>query len=282
MAFWRHLEVQDLADAIGNFWAVSLARAPISLEVSPYLYEPPAEPTLRALLRSHLDLEHLAADPARRAKPKLLLGATDVLAGDRVIFEGETLTYDDVVASAAVPPLFQAVPAEGPLLGQPVRDQSAGARADQPRTPRRDLGRADRPQRRQGRAAQHAEIVDRRNELPATSPWAGALLRRHDQPAAQRHDALATTYKRIRLRIVQLEADGLDYPSKLDRSAFIEAADRARQGARTGSSTALGWPRAHHRRRRRASTARLWRGRRVVSVKRGFSGRGARSPKASR
>ena len=34
----------------------------------------------------------------------ILVGATDVLNGDRVVFEGEGLTYDDLIASAAVPP----------------------------------------------------------------------------------------------------------------------------------------------------------------------------------
>ena len=45
----------------------------------------------------------------------MLIGATDILAGERVVFHGETLTYDDVIASAAVPPLFRAVNADGKL-----------------------------------------------------------------------------------------------------------------------------------------------------------------------
>jgi NTE family protein len=105
--------VHDVVDAIGNFWAVSWARAPITVEVSPYLYDPPAEPKLQALLAAHLDLEHLTADRARRALPKLLIGATEVMNGDRVIFEGESLTTDDLIASAAVPPLFRAKHANG-------------------------------------------------------------------------------------------------------------------------------------------------------------------------
>src|SRR3954470_18527305 len=50
IAFWRDLEVHDVVDAIGNFWAVQWARAPITVEVSPYLYEPTAEPKLQELL----------------------------------------------------------------------------------------------------------------------------------------------------------------------------------------------------------------------------------------
>src|SRR4051794_5887338 len=52
--FWRDLEVHDFADAFANFWSVWLTRLPVTLEVSPYLYEPSAEPKLRDLLRTHL------------------------------------------------------------------------------------------------------------------------------------------------------------------------------------------------------------------------------------
>ena len=71
VAFWRDLEVHDLTDAMVNFWSVALARAPITAEVSPYLYEPAAEPKLRELLRAHLDLETLTSDSGRRSRPKL-------------------------------------------------------------------------------------------------------------------------------------------------------------------------------------------------------------------
>ena len=115
VAFWRDLEVHDLLDAVANFWGVWLARLPVTLEVSPYLYEPAAEPKLRGLLRSHLALDGLTDDPVRRTRPKLLIGATDVLNGDRVIFHGRDADRDDLIASAAVPPLFRAVAADGRL-----------------------------------------------------------------------------------------------------------------------------------------------------------------------
>src|SRR5262249_30082821 len=67
VGFWRDLEVHDVVDAIANFWSVWAARLPVTVEVSPYLYEPPAEPRMRALLRTHLDLDGLSADRERRA-----------------------------------------------------------------------------------------------------------------------------------------------------------------------------------------------------------------------
>src|SRR5262245_53459500 len=165
-AFWRDLEVHDLLDAVANFWAMWVARLPVTLEVSPYLYDPPGEPRLRELLRRHLDLESLVGDPERRARPKLLIGATDVLEGDRVVFLGESLSYDDLIASAAVPPLFRAVAAAGHLYWD-------GLFATNP--PVRELTNLDdrpdeiwvvqiNPQRRDEEPRSMKQIVDRRNE----------------------------------------------------------------------------------------------------------------------
>ena len=50
-AFWRDLEAVGVVDSIANFWTVTLARLPVTAEVSPYLYNPIAEPALRNLLR---------------------------------------------------------------------------------------------------------------------------------------------------------------------------------------------------------------------------------------
>ena len=100
--FWSDLEARDLMDAAVNFWSVWLARLPVSAEVSPYAYEPLAETTLRALLQEHLGLERLTS-AMRRTRPKLLVGATDIPSGDRVIFDGEGLTYDRLVAPPPSP-----------------------------------------------------------------------------------------------------------------------------------------------------------------------------------
>jgi NTE family protein len=222
--FWRDLEVHDFADAFANFWSVWLARLPVTLEVSPYLYEPTAEPQLRALLRTHLDLEHIAADPVARARPKLLVGATDVLNGDRVVFEGESLTYDDLIASAAVPPLFRAVD-DGKRLywdglfttNPPVREFT-----DLPERPDEIWVVQINPQRREKEPRTMQEIVDRRNELAGNLSLGQELyfVEKINQLLEQ-HSALAARYQRIQIRIVELGAGEFDYASKLDRSSAL-------------------------------------------------------------
>jgi NTE family protein len=246
--FWRDLEVHDLADAFANFWSVWLARLPVTLEVSPYLYEPAAEPKLRALLRKHLDLEHVTTDPVRRARPKLYIGATDVLNGERVIFEGESLTYDDLIASAAVPPLFRAVTADGRLYwdglfttNPPVREFT-----DLPERPDEIWVVQINPQRREREPRTTQEIVDRRNEL-AGNLSLGQELYFVDKinQLLERHAALGAKYQRIRIRVVELGAGELDYPSKLDRSsALIEKLlDTGKERAQWFFDRRSEWPR---------------------------------------
>jgi len=203
-----------------------LARAPITAEVSPYLYEPAAEPKLRELLRAHLDLESLTTDSGRRSRPKLLIGATDVLNGDRMIFQGEGLTYDDLISSAAVPPLFRAVKDDGHLYwdglfatNPPVRELT-----DLDERPDEIWVVQINPQRRKHEPRSIREIADRRNELAGNLSLGQELyfVQKINQ-LLESHGSLGGKYKSIRVRVVELSDDRLDYPSKLDRaSALIE------------------------------------------------------------
>src|ERR687888_237400 len=59
--FLRDLEAREPVDPAMSFWGVWFARLPVTLEMSPYLFEPLAEMTLRALLEKHLRLERLPA-----------------------------------------------------------------------------------------------------------------------------------------------------------------------------------------------------------------------------
>lgn len=206
-AFWRDIQVRDLMDAIGNLWAVWMARAPVTFEVSPYLYEPQAQPRLQELLRSH------------------------------------------VIASAAVPPLFRAVPDdEGHLYwdglfasNPPVREFT-----DLAERPDEIWVVQINPQHRDREPRSIREIVDRRNELAGNLSlgqelyFVDTINRLIDD-----HQALAAKYKRIGLRVVELAAEDLDYPSKLDRDgAFIEQLlDAGRERADWFFDARSEWPR---------------------------------------
>src|SRR5438094_9846629 len=219
--FWRDLEAKEPVDAAMNFWSVWFARLPVTLEMSPYLFEPLAELTLRALLEKHLRLERLSTP--RPAQPKLLVGATNIQSGDRTVFDGCTLSYDELVASTAVPLLYRAVKAGDALYWD-------GLFSTNP--PVRELTELDQlpdeiwvvqlnPQRRADEPKNVRDIVDRRNELAGNLSLAQALyfIDRVNRLRSE-HGTLQAKYKHITIRVVELARE-LDNASKLDRSAQL-------------------------------------------------------------
>jgi NTE family protein len=246
LSFWRDLEVRDWVDVVSNFWAVWSSRLPVTVDLNPYLYEPAAEPALRSLLRKHLDLEHLQGN---RARPKLLIGATDILRGDRVVFTGEKLTDDGVIASAAVPPLFRAVKAGEYLCwdglfttNPPVREFTD---IDPP--PEEIWLVQINPQHRDREPRSLQEINDRRNELSGNLSLAQELFFVNTiNRLLESYPVLAERYRPIRIRVVELSDSELDYSSKLDRdAAFIQSlSERGRQSADAFFERSSEWPTA--------------------------------------
>ncbi len=225
-SFWHDLEARDPVDAATNAWALWLARLPVTAEVSPYLYEPVAEPELRALLARHFDLERLPTDAARRSRPKLLVGATDIVSGERTIFEGEAISYDDLIASAAVPPLFRAVHAHNTLFWDGLFSTNPPIRefTDFAEVPDEVWVVQINPQVRTEEPRSIPDITNRRNELSGNLSLGQELYFIETiNKLLVGYPSLAERYKPIRIRVVELGIQDLDYPSKFDRSpAFIE------------------------------------------------------------
>ena len=224
--FWRDLEARSPLDATTNAVSLWLARLPVTAEISPYLYEPVAEPQLRALLGHHLGLERLPADAVRRSRPKLLIGATDIVSGQRTIFEGETLGYDDLIASAAVPPVFRAVQAHGTLFWDGLFSTNPPIRefTDLPDVPDEVWVVQINPQIQAQEPRSIPEISNRRNELSGNLSLGQELYFIETiNKLMVDHPSLTKRYKPIRIRVVELGIAGLDYPSKFDRDrGFIE------------------------------------------------------------
>ena len=224
LGFWKDLEAQDWLDAAVNVWGQWLARLPVSAEVSPYLYEPMAEGRLRQLLRRHVVFETLPRSAAARASPKLLVGATEIRTGHRVIFEGETLTEDDIIASAAIPPLFRAVPMGQHLYWDGLFTTNPPIREFTDLRPDEIWVVQINPQKRAQEPVAMSDIVDRRNELAGNLSLGQELyfVEKINALLAQ-FPVLKERYAPIQVRVVELGVPDLDYPSKLDRSsAFIQ------------------------------------------------------------
>ena len=127
-AFWRENAARTPFERAFNAMMVSALRA-MARGLLPVMETSPAMPgraaaarwaaagmrpeftDLRTLLARHVDFE----TPAPVAEPNLLIGALDVLAGESRVFSSrsEPIGVDHLLASAAVPELFPAVPLDG-------------------------------------------------------------------------------------------------------------------------------------------------------------------------
>ena len=225
--FWKDLEARDGPDIVANAVGTWYARLPINAEISPYLYPPIAEERLRELLGRYLPFASLPEEPGLRSRPTLLIGATDVRSGDRVIFPGETLDQDQLVASAAVPPLYRAVAASGRMCwdglfssNPPVReftDFAIDMRPDEIWVVQIN------PQHRRELPESMNEIIDRRNELSGNLALGQELwFTTRVNELLKADKSLAKRYKPIKVRVVQMHLDPKDYPGQLDYASKLD------------------------------------------------------------
>ena len=254
--FWKDLEAREGPDIVANAVGTWYARLPVNAEISPYLYPPVAEERLRELLDKHLPFASLPTEPKQRAQPTLLVGATDVRTGDRVIFPGDRLDQDQLVASAAVPPLYRAVAADGRMCWDGLFSSNPPVREFT------DLGLDTRPdeiwvvqinpQYRRELPESTNEIIDRRNELSGNLALGQELyFTTRVNELLKADKSLEKRYKPIKVRVVQMQLDARDYPgpldyaSKLDRNpALIHALIRkGRERAEWFFDARSDWPR---------------------------------------
>jgi NTE family protein len=220
-AFWEELSADDPVDSIVNAWSVFWARFPVSWEVSPYLLPESAAARLRSMLRKHVRLEELPPDAEVRRRPALLIGATDIRSGEGVAFRGETLSYDDIIASAAVPPLYRAVHAHGTLYWDGLFSRNPPIREFTDFGPDQIWVIRINPRRREREPILIQEILDRRNELSGNlSLDQEIFFIRKINELVEAYPALRDRYRRIEIREIELSLD-LDYPSKLDRNPWL-------------------------------------------------------------
>ena len=173
-AIWDDLSASDLSDQFVNEFVVGLSRLASAgvpmFEVSPYDV-PGAEvgkDAIRETLERYIDFGEIP-DLCRRNVPELVVGTVNVNAGSFETFTNEDVTPEAVLASAAVPNLFEAVEIDGHyhwdgLFSQnPPIDDLMSVEAS--RKPDEVWVIQINPQVREGEPSSLEEIADRRNEL---------------------------------------------------------------------------------------------------------------------
>lgn len=234
--FWRDNAASDLWDSAVNAWLVGLARLDdvLSLpQLTPYNYPPVAAQRLTSLLTAAVDFDRVQR-LSREPGPILLVGAVDVLSGQHHLFDSRKgeISAQAILASAAIPNLFRAVPIGDGLYWDGVFARNPPVR-ELPETDPDEIWVVQiNPTRRAREPRTVSEILDRRNEL------SGNLSLEQELHFLSRMNELldegslqGERYRRIEVHRIALEHD-LDLASKLDRSprlisSLMAAGERA-------------------------------------------------------
>jgi NTE family protein len=171
---WADLAATTPGDRAVNDWLVGVSRVETAGFPLPQLspYDTPAAGAGRDLLRRtldrHVDLDAIP-DLCGREAPELVVGTVDVNGGVFETFANEAVTAEAVLASAAVPNLFEAVEIHGHLHWDGLFSQNPPVddllTVDAARKPEELWVIQVNPQEREGEPRSLEEIADRRNEL---------------------------------------------------------------------------------------------------------------------
>jgi NTE family protein len=115
-AFWESMAAIEPWDQILNAMLMNtmqLRDLMVLPEVSPFHLPPWGQERFRDLLNQHFDFEELRSLARNSGAPVLHIGAVEVLSGHFELFKGEELCAECLLASAAIPELFRAVPVPG-------------------------------------------------------------------------------------------------------------------------------------------------------------------------
>ena len=171
---WNDLAATGYSDRLTNDWLQTLNRLQSAgmpfPQLSPYQIPGPehGKDRIREILESHVDFETIP-EYCQVDTPELVVGTVDINAGCFETFTNEAVTVDAVLASAAVPNLFEAVEVNGHLHWDGLFSQNPPVRDLMAQPPDRKPDELwivqINPQELEGEPTSVEEIADRRNEL---------------------------------------------------------------------------------------------------------------------
>ena len=251
--FWSDLSATEWWDVGLNAALVGATRLEeyVTLpQISPYTFEawraltpPPAREwlngraRLRHLLEQHVDFPKLAGlVGSQPCAPRLLIAAVDVVSGEFRVFKSDAerweITPDALLASAALPMLFEAVEIEGKFYWDGLFSQNPPIHDLLSTSLRRDEKPDEiwiiqvNPEAVSAVPRTTPEILDRRDELGGNlslNQEVRFILRVNELIRRQRdehHVELHPDFKEVRIARITLSAElssRLDAASKMDR-----------------------------------------------------------------
>lgn len=233
---WASIAARSTGDRLLNSLAVSGSRF-ISWggwlpQYSPY--DPPfaaqsrrAQAELRRTLTDHVDFQRIDRQMTAE-NPRLIVGTVDINTGTFEAFEDEVITADTVLASAAIPTLFQAVTISGHAYWDGLFSQNPPIREflenpdDVTEKPDEIWVIQINPQTQTDEPTSLEAIADRRNELSGNLSLNQELNFIEQVNKWVKKDMLSDEYKPVTTDRIMLQRK-LDTASKLNRdSQFID------------------------------------------------------------
>ncbi len=246
-SYWRDNSASEPFARYLNDWTVWMSRlegATALVEVSPYdspLASKIREQLRRTLEKQQVDFENLAerVDPA---SPVLLVSAIDVISGSAKNFDSRNgeISVDALLASTAVPPVFEAAHVEGGVYWDALFCQNPPLREMARMKPDEIWVIQVTPWSRGFEPKKVADIIDRRNELSGNVAMSQDLYLiekinelvdalgegENKEDKRLRFPGGGKEYKHIEVRVIEISPEmsqNLDFASKIDRRpSFIQ------------------------------------------------------------
>ncbi len=239
-SYWRDNSASEPYTRSLNDWTVWLSRlegATALLEVSPY--DTPLASWIREQLRRTLekqpvDFENLG-ERVDHTSPVLLVSAIDIISGEAKNFDSRNgeISIDALLASTAIPPVFEAAHVEGGVYWDALFCQNPPLREMARMKPDEIWVIQVTPWSRGFEPKKVADIMDRRNELSGNVAMAqdvyiiekindlvDALGEGENKEDKRLHLPEGKEYRHIEVRIIGMRPEmhqGLDFASKIDR-----------------------------------------------------------------
>ncbi|SEP86226.1 patatin-like phospholipase family protein [Natrinema salaciae] len=249
---WRDFSARSPFDRIANEWTVKLAQfaahgGPLMM-LSPYElpFTSSGRDRFLSTLEAHIEFDRVP-ELAAAADVELIVGAADVSEGKFDTFRNEAVTAEAVLASAAIPTLFEAVEIDGHWYWDGLFSQNPPIRdfltvPDDPGEKPDEIWIVQiNPKRRETVPKSVEDISDRRNELAGNLSLYQEVYFIEQVNKLIDRGSLPAEYKQVEVRKIDL-GGSLSAPSKLDRDPeFIDTL--IRRGERSAERFLEGWSR---------------------------------------
>lgn len=222
-AFWRDIAASDPVDQVANATAVASAGLPLGPIADAFgpVFAAAGRTRLRSALEAVVDFDDPASQKAVDDLPLLLVSAVEVRSGEFTLFRNGEVGVDELLASSAVPGLYDPVHLDGGIYWDGLLSQNPPVRQLAWSRPDEIWIVQIFPRERSREPRTSAEIQQRRSELAANlsleqEVWFVARI----NELIREGSLVDPQHRPIEIRRIELTEEHAD-TSRLDRSPAV-------------------------------------------------------------